>query len=158
MGRHIFAAAMLLLAAAPVPGAAAQPSPADYCRRVGTDDTLRAIPAALVPAVARLFQLESMPAEQMQRSTYFRCADRRVFVCNVGANLPCGKADTRRTLPGAVAWCAAHPGSQTVPASATGSATIYQWRCDGPRPVASGPALGVDRRGFVAQYWKRLGP
>ena len=38
-----------------------------------------------------------------------------------------------------------------------GHATIYLWRCDGPRPIASQSALRVDERGFTSQNWKRGG-
>jgi len=103
-----------------------------------------------------LFHLEAMPPAQVERSTYFRCADGQVFVCTVGANLACGVADTRRDLPGVKAWCAEHPGSQNVPAYVTGHAMIYLLRCDGPRPVASRSALGADPRGFISQNWKRV--
>lgn len=157
LGRYSVAAATLFLLAAGVQIAWAQTSPAAYCRRVGTDDRLRSVPPSLVPAVVRLFRLEAMPAEQVQRSTYFRCADHHLLVCTVGANLACGKADTRRDLPGVEAWCKAHAGAQSVPAYVTGHATIYWWRCDGPRPAASRSALSVDRRGFISQNWKRVG-
>jgi hypothetical protein len=146
--------ALLVLAA--TQGAWAQTSPALYCQQIRTDDALRAVPPSLVPVVVRLFQLEAMPPAQVERSTYFRCAEGHVFVCTIGANLACGKADTRRDLPGVRAWCVQHAGSQNVPAYVTGHATIYLWRCDGPRPVASRSALSVDPRGFISQNWKRV--
>ena len=156
MGRLAGATVMALLLLAATQGARAQTSPMGYCRQIGTDDALRAVPPSLVPVVVRLFQLEAMPVEQVERSTYFRCADRHVFVCTVGANLVCGKADRRRDLSGVKAWCAENAGSPIVPAYVTGHATIYLWRCDGPRPVASRSALSVDPRGFIAQNWKRV--
>lgn len=137
-------------------GAWAQTSPTEYCRQIGTDDTLRSVPSSLVSAVVRLFQLEAMPPAQVERSTYLRCADGHVFVCTFGANLICGKADTRRDLPGLKAWCVEHAGSRNVPAYVSGHATIYLWGCDGPRPVASRSALTVDQRGFISQNWKRV--
>src|SRR5260370_13697596 len=97
-------------------GALAQTLPSDYCRQAGTDDTLRPVPSSLVPAVVRLFQLNAMPAAEVSRSTSFRCAGRHVLVCTVGANLVCGKADTRRDLPDVKAWCTAHASSPGVPA------------------------------------------
>ena len=139
-------------------GAAAAASPFALCRKLGTDDRLRPLPAALVPAATRLFGLSAMPPEQIERATFFRCMDRQVLLCTVGANLPCGKADTRRRLPGAVAWCAEHPVADAIPMSATGHATVYSWRCDGGKPIASGRAAPVDRRGFIALFWKRARP
>ncbi|HZT88619.1 MAG TPA: hypothetical protein VFA12_11660 [Stellaceae bacterium] len=128
---------------------------ADYCRQHGTDDVLRPIPQSLLPIVTRLFQLGNMPAKWVLETTYFRCADGAVLVCTVGANLPCGKADTRRSLPAADAWCTAHRGSDFIPMAVTGHDTIYRWRCDGAKAAAEGPALAVDERGFIAQLWKR---
>jgi hypothetical protein len=153
-GRTVVATVLLVAA---IHGAAAQTAPADYCRQVGSDDTLRPVPPSLVPAVVRLFDLQAMPAAQVSRSTSFRCADHQVLVCTVGANLNCGKADTSRDLPGVDAWCADHAGAQDVPAYVTGHATIYSWSCDGARPVASRSALSLDERGFIAENWKRVG-
>jgi hypothetical protein len=124
------------------------------CGTPGTDDTLRPIPETLVPAAVRLFQLEAMPAEQVRQTTYYRCAGGRVLLCTTGANLPCGKANTSRRLQAADAWCAEHPGSDFIPAFATGHDTIYRWRCRGGRAATVGAAMKLDRRGFIARYWK----
>jgi hypothetical protein len=154
VGRLLGTTVMVLLLLAATQRAWAQISPDEYCRQIGTDDALRAVPRSLVPTVVRLFDLQAMPVKQVERSTFFRCADRHILVCAVGANLACGKAETRRDLHGVEAWCVEHAGSQNVPAYVTGHATIYQWRCDGPRPVASPSALSIDQRGFISQNWK----
>jgi len=124
------------------------------CGAAGTDDTLRPIPETLVPAAIRLFQLEAMPAEQVRQTTYYRCAGGRVLLCTTGANLPCGKANTSRRLPAADAWCAEHRGSDFIPAFVTGHDTIYRWRCRGGRAATVGTPMKLDRRGFIARYWK----
>jgi hypothetical protein len=95
-----------------------------------------------------------MPAAQIRRSTYFRCMDGRVFLCNLGANLPCGKANQSRHLAGAEAWCAKHPDADFIPMYATGHDTIYNWRCRAGKAATEGPPLEVDSRGFIARYWK----
>ena len=102
--------------------------PRRYCARAGVDDTLRPLPASLVGAATRLFGLRA-PASYVQRTTVFRCAGGRVEVCNLGANLPCGKANTSRALPGAIQYCREHPGSDFIPMYVTGHDTIYRWRC-----------------------------
>lgn len=132
-------------------------SPAAFCARVGTDDTLRPIPAALAPAVNAAFHT-GMPADVAARMTVFRCADRRVLVCSVGANLPCDKADTSRVSPGGAHWCKEHRGAPFIPAYATGHATIFDWRCRDGRPVITEQRFRVDRRGFVADFWRQLAP
>ncbi|MGH7101547.1 MAG: hypothetical protein ACREFJ_04040 [Acetobacteraceae bacterium] len=137
-------------------GAAA--SPAAACRRLGTDDQLRPIPGSLVPAATRLFGLEAMPANQVERSTVFRCFEGKVLVCNYGANLPCGKADTRRTLAGASGWCATHPDAAFIPMYVTGHDTIYRWRCHGGQAVTTATIFSVDPRGFIRQFWKPAVP
>jgi hypothetical protein len=136
----------------------ARGSPATLCRTLGTDDRLRPIPASLVPAARRLFELHTMPAAWIRRSTLFRCFDRHVLICNLGANLPCGKADTSRSLPAADKWCAGHPGSDFIPMYVTGHDTIYRWHCAGSRAAVGGTPLKTDRRGFIARFWKRVDP
>ncbi|HWA81593.1 MAG TPA: hypothetical protein VG848_14950 [Acetobacteraceae bacterium] len=133
-------------------------SPDAYCRQAGTDDTLREIPAQLVPISTRLFGLSAMPPSEVRRSTYYRCMSGHVFVCNLGANLPCGKADTSRDLSGADEWCAQNQNSDFIPMYVTGHDTIYRWRCAGPKAVIIGTVFRVDPRGFVAEMWKQADP
>jgi hypothetical protein len=135
-------------------GATARAQSPPLCRGGVTDDTTRPIPPALVPAAVRLFGLEAMPREQVGRSTLYRCAEGRVLLCNLGANLPCDKANTSRDLPAATAWCAENPGSDFIPMYVTGHNTIYRWRCEGRRAITIGAPLDTDRQGFIAQFWK----
>lgn len=132
---------------------AAEP-PAQYCRRVGTDDALRPIPASLVPAAKRLFDLEA-PEGAVRRMTVFRCMEGAVLICTTGANLPCGKANTGRTLASAGRYCRETPDAPFIPMVVTGHDTIYTWRCRGTEAVAGEPAEPVDLRGFVARLWMR---
>ena len=78
------------------------------------------------------------------------------MACTVGANLNCGKADMRRALPGAAAYCRENPDSTFIPMFATGHDTIYDWRCAGGKAVAGKMLLSVDPQGFVAGNWKPL--
>jgi hypothetical protein len=151
----VVAAVLSLLVAwgAAMPAVAA--SPARYCHRAETDDALRPIPLRLVPVARRIFGLARMPARQLRRSTYFRCAGGEAWLCTVGANLACGKADRRRAIPAADRWCAENSGADAVPAYVTGHDTIYRWRCDGARAETVGAVLHVDPRGFVAENWRR---
>jgi hypothetical protein len=110
------------------------------------------VPANLVAAVAKAFQID----EGAARDAFVRCAGARLMACSVGANLDCGKADTRRTLSGATAWCRQNPGSTMIPMYATGHATIYAWSCNGSRAVAGKTVLAVDRQGFIAANWKEI--
>jgi hypothetical protein len=130
-------------------------SPRDLCRRAGTSDTLRKVPSSLASAVNTLFDTRMSP-EEVARSTFYRCSRGRVLVCTVGANLPCGKANVSRTIPAATAYCRQNPGSDFVPAFATGHDTIFEWRCVGSNSAVVGQTVQVDARGFIQQYWKAL--
>jgi hypothetical protein len=130
-------------------------SPFALCRRLGTSDRLRPLPPALVEKATELFGLSAMPKEQIRRSTVFRCRGGHVLLCNVGANLACGKANTARHLAAADQWCAGHPGSGFIPMYVTRHDTIYRWRCAASHAVTIGRPSRVDRRGFIARLWKR---
>jgi hypothetical protein len=130
-------------------------SPTEVCRGAGTSDTLRKVPSSLAGAINALFDTRMSP-EEVARSTFYRCSRGRVLVCTVGANLPCAKANVSRTIPGATAYCRQNPGSDFIPAFATGRDTIFQWRCLGPKPAVVRQTLQVDARGFSQQYWKAL--
>jgi hypothetical protein len=79
------------------------------------------------------------------------------MVCAVGANLPCGKANTNRTpSAGVVQWCHANPDATLVPAVATGHDTIFEWRCRAGAPQIVRQTFHVDSRGFIAEFWKVL--
>jgi hypothetical protein len=130
--------------------------PAAVCARLGDDDTARRIPASIVPAVNALFGTKMSPAQAVD-TTVFRCAGGRVLVCTIGANLPCGPANTRRVPgPGAVAWCRDHPDAAFVPAFATGHDTIFAWACRNGAPRIAHQVHAVDAHGFITDYWKEL--
>jgi hypothetical protein len=126
------------------------------CARLGDADTLRPIPANLVPAINTLFGT-LMPVSMAVATTVFRCANGHVLVCTTGADLPCGPANTSRTPgPGAIAWCRDHPGAAFIPAVATGHDTIFAWRCQDRAPSIDRQVLAIDTHRFIVQYWKEL--
>lgn len=147
--------AMLAFTALPMTRAHAE-TPAAVCARLGVDDATRQIPASLVPAVNVLFGTKMSSGEAVA-STMFRCASGRVLVCTMGANLPCGPANTSR-IPGtgAVNWCRDHPGAALIPAVATGHDTIFIWECRDGAPRIARQVYAVDARGFIKDYWKEL--
>jgi hypothetical protein len=111
------------------------------------------VPPALTEAVAKTFQIE---ASVLRDAAYVRCVGPKLMGCYVGANIPCFKADTRRTLPGATTWCRDNPGSKFIPMSATGHDTIYAWSCNGRRAVAGKVVATVDPQGYIADSWKEI--
>ena len=92
----------------------------------------------------------------MRRGAFVRCASGKLLACLIGANLNCGKADTRRSLPGASEYCRANPGADDIPMFATGHDTIYAWRCAGKRAVAGKALVTVDAHGYDAGNWKEI--
>jgi hypothetical protein len=110
------------------------------------------VPSDLVAAVAEAFQLDNAAGG----SAVVRCVGPKLMGCYVGANLNCDMADTRRSLPGATAWCRDNPGSSGIPMAATGHATIYDWSCKGRQAVAGKAVMTVDSQGYVANNWKEL--
>jgi hypothetical protein len=136
--------------------AARAETPANFCVRVGTDDALRPIPESLVPAVNSVFGT-AMPVRTAMDATVFRCVDRRVMVCTVGANLPCGSANASRTPTAAMSqWCRDNREATFIPAVVSRHDTIYAWRCLDGAPQVDREIGQVDPRGFVAGYWKAL--
>jgi hypothetical protein len=104
--------------------AAGADQPGSACRPNLTDDTLRPLPPALVPRARELFGL-NMPDDLIRKNTVYRCLDGRTLMCTAGANLACGRANTRRDLPGAAAWCRDHRDADSIPMFVTGHDTIY---------------------------------
>ena len=151
----VVTAAVATLAVGRVAPARAE-TPAAFCKRIGTDDTTQPIPEDLVAAVNAAFGMR-LPTRVAVDTTVFRCAGGHVMVCTVGANLPCGKADTKRApSPGVVKWCRDNPDTEVVPAVATGHDTIYAWQCRAGMPSIVRQTLHVDRHGFIAEFWKAL--
>ena len=146
----ILAAATLLTAQ---PARAQDPA---QCAPGVTDDTLRPLPPYLTDRAIRLFGLRNMPADQVQRTTVVRCFDGGMLACNLGANLPCGKANTSRTLPQAAPWCQQNPDADYIPAYISGHDSIYHWRCLRGAPVATGQPEVTDSSGFIMSYWQPI--
>jgi hypothetical protein len=135
--------------------------PFTYCGRVGTDDRLTGAGSASSEASAKILEpylraaLElpagaSLPAG----SVFWRCMQGKVYVCAVGANLPCGsKADRAKRNPGAESYCRENPAATDIPAFATGHETIYSWRCAAGKAVRGAPLAHLDQRGFRSDIW-----
>jgi hypothetical protein len=140
----------------PMSPAHAQDAPS-LCAKGADNDRVRPIPAALVPKARQLFGFSAdTPSAYIQKGTSFRCMEGKVWLCNIGANLVCGKANASRKSAGASAFCKENPGSDVVPMVATGHDTIYEWKCVGAKAVISKQVETVDPRGFITENWKQL--
>ncbi|WP_374544787.1 hypothetical protein [Rhodoblastus sp.] len=123
----------------------------DYCAGGAGRSEAVNTPPQLAARVAATFGIS---VEMARDATMVRCVGTKLLTCWVGANLNCGKADKRRALPGAKAYCRQNPGSDSIPMAATGHDTIYEWRCAGRRAVAGKVITAVDAQGFVAENWR----
>ncbi len=148
-GTCLFFATLIAAAAMPV-----QPVPAakSYCPNLA-HATPGKVPADLIGAVARIFQIDN---DSVRDVAFVRCVGPKLMGCYIGANLDCYKAETRRLLPGAAAWCRENPGSKIIPMSATGHDTIYEWSCMGRRAIAGKAVMTVDSQGYIANNWKEI--
>jgi hypothetical protein len=135
--------------------------PFAYCERVGTDDRLTDTGGPSSQASAKILEPHLRGALELPAgaplptgSVFWRCMHGKVYVCAVGANLPCGaKADRAKRNPGAETYCRENPDTTDVPAFATGHDTIYSWRCAAGKAVRGAPIADLDRRGFRRDLW-----
>jgi len=134
---------------------AARPASADgFCQH--DDATVRPLPAALIPEAEKTFGIHTADPGWVARSTVVRCMGGRLWACNMGANLPCGKADTATALPAGDAWCKANPNADFIPAYITGHDSAEHWRCTHGAPAITGPPAPIDAQGYLQNYWKIL--
>lgn len=120
------------------------------------DATTQPLPAALVPEADKAFGLQNADPSWVERSTVVRCMGGRLWACNMGANLPCGKANTATVLPAGDDWCKQNPNSDFVPAYISGHDSAEHWRCTNGAPAIAGPPEPIDRQGYLENYWKVL--
>jgi len=136
--------------------------PFNYCAAVGTIDlpdgryTGPKTPEAVVKGLMKASGVSAdMPQEVFSQGTFWRCMDKQVYGCFVGANLPCdSKANTsQEPLPTMNDFCKANPNSDFIPAAATGHDTIYAWSCKNDTAVAGQQVFHVDAQGYISEIW-----
>jgi hypothetical protein len=142
--------------------------PFSYCSAVGTIDapdshyTGIPVPDAIIQGYLKAAGLENNgePAELLQKTTFWRCMNKSVYVCNIGANLPCdSKADTNKAPTQPMQdFCKANPDADSIPMSVTGHATIYSWGCVKDAPKLLNQIDQVDAAGYSTSIWYKLPP
>jgi len=150
------------------PAAATFADPFAYCasvRNVDRPDSRYvgvSVPDSVINGYLQAAGLTSStePMDQLRRSTLWRCMDGNVYVCSVGANLPCdSKADTNTTPSAAMEYyCTTNPDSDFIPMSVTGHTTVYNWYCANTSPQTNGQIDQVDPRGFLKRIWYPIQP
>ena len=143
-------------------GSAAPRDPFAYCAANRNIDMpvggASPVPAGLKPYLARALGLPPNSAIAPE-SYYWRCMSGAVYVCAIGANIPCdAKADLAERNSGAEHYCRDNRDATLVPAYATGHASIYSWSCSDGRAVPGKRLAKVDHRGFRIDFWYRVKP
>ncbi len=142
--------------------ASAGADPFAYCATVENIDAPDArwtgakVPDQVISGLRKAMGVSAdMPADLFARGTSWRCMNKQVYACNVGANIPCSeKADTSKTPSAEMNdFCKANPAADVVPAAVTGRATVYSWKCVGGVPTVDKQVTQPDARGFLAAYW-----
>ena len=97
------------------------------------------------------------------REYVWRCWEGKVLGCQAGAtSVPCAKVDVSRTATtAAAAYCQNNPDVASVPRTATGQASIYEWACQSGVPFITRQLVAasqIDNRGYVLGVWEELRP
>ena len=141
--------------------------PFTYCSTVGNIDAPDnrysgvALPPHLLQAMIKSNVIgEDLPILHESGYVSWRCMVNKVWVCIIGANIPCGsKADTS-TQPnaGMLEFCKTEPNAENIPAAATGRTTVYLWSCKSGKPIKGKQVTTVDARGYTTDYWTEVQP
>ena len=137
--------------------------PVAYCAETGDSDVVSrdrtggAFPDSLATAMVEQGLISDDEPAQARQASQWRCMGGNVWVCPVGANLPCGeKADLSREPTAAMTdFCKQNPGAG-MPAYVTGRATIFSWTCDGATPAIENQAFTADAAGYLSEFWHEV--
>ncbi len=138
--------------------------PFDYCLTIETIDTPGEryvgpeMPDSIVLGMIEQKIVSNDTPQEFQTRAVWRCMNTSVWVCHYGANLPClEKADTTQEPNlDMETYCQANPTSDFIPASVTGRATVYEWRCKDGKPKVVQQYFTVDPQGYLAEFWYEL--
>ena len=90
----------------------------------------------------------AVPATADATKVHWRCAGKVAYACYATTIAVCSLTPTVELM---VAYCAAHPDTQSIPAP------NGFWNCNGKRPVIPrDQKWPADARGFYAPAWTRL--
>jgi hypothetical protein len=140
--------------------ASATRDPFAYCSMIGNIDRPAGgsspVPVALEPFLSNALGLPS-GLEFRPESYYWRCMNGMVFVCAIGANIPCGaKANLAKRNLGADNYCRDNPEATFVPAYATGHETLYAWSCSHGKAAPGKRTVKLDPRGYRMDIWHKV--
>lgn len=98
--------------------------------------------------------------DPFRQMTTWRCMDKKVYVCNYGANIPCNsKANTdKNPTQDMNDFCTQYPDEPAIPMSVTGHNVIYSWHCVKDKPEILDQISAVDDAGYPANFWQLVEP
>lgn len=143
--------------------AAGASDPFAYCESVGTIDKPagEALPEKLIQAMVKANLVTAdMPMLKEPGFVQWRCMDKKVMTCVVGANIPCeAKADiSKEPNVGMTEFCKTEANADNIPAAATGRETVYMWSCKDGKPMVGEQVSQVDAQGFAVNNWTAVAP
>jgi hypothetical protein len=141
--------------------------PITYCHAVGTADepdaryTGPAVPEWMLTALYSKDELKAQKKSKIDpaRVVVWRCMGGKVYACVQGNSPICGKANQEMAPTKAMRdYCGGQPNADVIPLSVIGheNPMIYDWRCNGKKPVIARQIFTVDARGFPVELWKEI--
>ncbi len=138
--------------------------PFAYCAQAGDTGVIPefrtggSFPESLFEPMVKQGLISADLPRDVRKATNWRCMGGQVWVCPVGANIPCGeKADlSREPAEALVNFCESNPGAPVVPAYVTGRATVYSWKCVESLPSIDRQVFSADAAGYLANFWYLL--
>jgi membrane dipeptidase len=140
--------------------------PFEFCNAIGNTPVLPVpavdarplLPSSLLPAMQKQGLASADSPPEVQGAARWRCMDNRVYVCPLGANLPCEEPANLGQAPGQALqdFCTTNPDSEGIPAYVTGRATVYSWSCQDGKATPGEQRFHADAQGYLAEFWHRL--
>ncbi len=140
--------------------------PFEYCQAAGNTPVLPVpavdarplLPSSLLPAMRKQGLVSADAPAEVQGAARWRCMDNRVYVCPLGANLPCEEFANlgKEPTPALQEFCAGNPDSDFIPAYVTGRATVYDWSCQAGKAIVGEQRFHADAQGYLAEFWHVL--
>jgi len=140
--------------------------PFEFCAAIGNslilppggDERASLVPAALrEPLRIQGLAGKNLPVDAPIAARW-RCMDKEVYVCPLGANLPCSEPANLSQAPSAAMaeFCAVNTDADGIPAYVTGRATVYNWSCVDGKAVVGEQQFHADGQGYLREFWHRL--
>jgi len=140
--------------------------PFAFCEAIGDslvlppagEGTPNLVPEALLQPLREQGLINAELPESVRTAVRWRCMQSHVYVCPLGANLPCEEqADFSQVPTQAMQdFCSENPDARGVPAYVTGRATVYVWSCKDGVAVSGEQLMHADEQGYLKEFWHLL--